>query len=152
MKHIAIAAVLAVSAFATTGCIGFDRKTTITGPSASGMNAFMGSWSSTNIIPSPTACTDFKWDVTEQTGTSAKGNFSATCAGELKLSGTAQGNLTSGSSLAWSATGNASAPGLASCAISLTGTAELQLDTIKVPYSGETCLGKVSGVESLKKR
>ena len=152
MKHTAIAAVLAVSAFAATGCIGFDRKTTITGPSASGTNAFMGSWSSTNIIPSPSACTDFKWDVTEQTGTSAKGNFSATCANDLKLSGTAQGSLTSASSLSWSATGNASAPGLASCAISLTGTAELQLDTIKVPYSGDTCLGKVSGVESLKKR
>ena len=152
MKNLVIAAVLSVSALAVTGCIGFERKSTINGPSASGTNAFMGNWSSTNIIPSPSACTDFKWDVTEQTGTSAKGTFSATCANELKLSGTAQGNLTSGTTLSWSATGNATAPGLTSCAISLTGTAELLIDTIRVPYSGDTCLGKVSGIESLRKR
>ena len=152
MKNILFAALLSVSALAATACIGFERKSSITGPSASGTNAFMGSWSSTNIIPSPSACTDFKWDVTEQTTTSAKGTFSATCANELKLSGTAQGNLTSGTTLSWSATGNATAPGLTACAISLTGTAELLVDTIRVPYSGDTCLGKVSGVESLRKR
>lgn len=152
MKNILLSAVLSVSALAATGCLGFEHKSSVTGPSASGTNAFMGSWTSTNIIPSPTACTDFKWDVTEQTPTSAKGNFSATCANELRLSGTAQGNLTSGSTLSWSATGNATAPGLPSCAISLTGTAELLVDTIRVPYAGDTCLGKVNGVESLRKR
>ena len=158
MKNLVLAALLSVSAFAVTGCIGFERKSSITGPSASGVSAFMGNWSSGNLIPSPGACSDFKWDVTEQTQVSAKGNFSATCAGELKLTGTAQGQLTSGSSLTtassltWSATGNATAPGLPSCAISLTGSAELLIDTIRVPYSGTTCLGAVSGVESLKKR
>jgi hypothetical protein len=152
MKNFVFAALLSVSALAATGCIGFERKSSITGPSATGTNAFMGSWSSGNLIPSPSACTDFKWDVTEQTATTAKGNFSATCAGELKLTGTAQGELTSAASLKWSATGNATAPGLTSCAISLTGTAELQLDTIRIPYSGNTCLGTVSGVESIKKR
>ena len=152
MKNFVFAALLSVSALAATGCIGFERKSSITGPSATGTNAFMGSWSSSNLIPSPSACTDFKWDVTEQTATTAKGNFSATCAGELKLTGTAQGELTSAASLKWSATGNATAPGLTSCAISLTGTAELQLDTIRIPYSGNTCLGTVSGVESIKKR
>ena len=152
MKRIAVAALLAVSALAASACIGVERKSSITGPSASGTSAFMGNWSSGNLIPSPSACTDFKWNVTEQTTTTAKGNFSATCAGDLKLSGTAQGELTSAASLKWSATGNATAPGLTSCAISLTGTAELQLDTIRVPYSGNTCLGPVSGVESLKKR
>ena len=152
MKNLALVAVLSVSTFAATGCIDFERKSSISGPAASGTGAFMGSWSSTNIIPSPSACTDFKWNVTEQTGTSAKGNFSATCANDLKLTGTAQGSLTSGTTLSWSATGNATAPGLASCAISLSGTAELLIDTIRVPYSGDTCLGKVSGIESLKKR
>ena len=151
MKNL-LAAVLVVSAFAVTGCIGFEHKSSVSGPAASGTNAFLGNWSSANIIPSPSSCTDFKWDVTEQTGTSAKGNFSATCGNDLKLSGTAQGTLTSGSTLSWSASGNATALGLVSCAISLTGTAELLVDTIRVPYSGDTCLGKVSGVESLKKR
>jgi hypothetical protein len=151
MKNFAFVALLTLSALVATGC-GFERKSSIDGPAATGTNAFLGNWSSTNIIPSPSACTDFKWDVTEQNTTSAKGNFSATCAGELKLTGTAQGNLTSGTSLSWSATGNATAPGLTSCAISLNGTAELLIDTIRVPYSGTTCLGTVSGVESLRKR
>lgn len=152
MKNIVLAAVLSVSALAATGCIGFEHKSSITGPSATGTNAFMGNWTSNNLIPSPSACADFKWDVKEQTPSSAKGNFSATCAGDLKLTGTAEGSLTSSASLKWSATGNATAPGLTSCAISLTGTAELQLDTIRIPYSGTTCLGSVSGVESIKKR
>lgn len=152
MKNFVLAAVLSASAFAATACIGFEHKSSITGPSATGTNAFMGNWSSSNLIPSPSACADFVWNVTEQTPTSAKGSFSAKCAGDLKLSGTAEGSLTSASSLKWSATGNATAPGLTSCAISLTGTAELQIDTIRVPYSGNTCLGPVSGVESLKKR
>lgn len=152
MRNLVLAALLSVSALAATGCIGFERKSSVTGPSAAGTSAFMGNWSSSNIIPSPSACSNFKWTVSEQTATSAKGNFSATCAGDLQLTGTAQGQLTSASTLAWSATGNATAPGLTSCAISLTGTAELLVDTIRVPYSGTTCLGPVSGVESLKKR
>jgi len=57
----------------------------------------------------------------------------------------------SGSTVAWNALATATVPGLPACAISLTGTAELGVDSIRVPYSGDTCLGKVSGVEVLKK-
>ena len=151
MKNRILAAVLSAATLAT-GCIGFERKSSITEPSAAGNNAFLGNWSSNNLIPSPDACTDFKWNVLEQTTTSAKGNFSATCAGDLKLSGTAQGSFTTSGTVAWSATANATAPGLTSCAVTLTGTAELQVDSIRIPYTGDTCLGKVSGVEILKKR
>jgi hypothetical protein len=152
MKNRILIAMLSLSAMTATGCIGVEHTSSLTSPSAAGSGAFLGSWTSSNLIPSPSACTDFKWDVTEQTATTAKGNFSATCAGELKLSGTAQGSLTSPISLTWSASGNATAPGLTSCAITLTGTAELKVDTISVPYAGDTCLGKVSGIESLRKR
>jgi hypothetical protein len=68
----------------------------------------------------------------------------------LKLSGTAQGTL-SGGGISWTAQGIGTAPGLPSCAISLTGTAELGLDSIRVPYTGDTCLGKVSGTEILRR-
>ena len=43
-------------------------------------------------------------------------------------------------------------PGLVSCDISLTGTAELTSTAIRVPYAGDTCLGKVSGVETMQRR
>jgi hypothetical protein len=144
-------ALIAIVIAAAAGCTSFERKSSLTGPTAAGTSSLLGTWTSSSIIPSPSSCTDFKWNVTEQTGTSAKGSFSATCAGDLKLAGTAQGVLQNTSTIAWSAQGTATAPGLPSCAITLTGTAELGVETIRVPYSGDTCLGKVSGIESLRR-
>jgi hypothetical protein len=140
---------VSLAAALTAGCFGFERKSTL-GPSTTGIGALMGSWSSASLIPSPGACTDFKWNVTQQTSTSASGTFSATCAGDLRISGTASGTL-SGSTITWNAQATASVPGIPSCAITLTGTAELGVDSIRVPYQGDTCLGRVSGVEVLKK-
>jgi hypothetical protein len=150
MRNAALSTALLAAAAISSGCLGFEHKSTL-GPTTSGIGALLGNWSSSNIIPSPSSCSDFKWNVSEQTSTTASGSFSAACAGDLKVSGTARGQL-SGSTITWSADGNASAPGLTSCTISLTGTAELQIDSIRVPYSGDTCLGKVSGVENLKRR
>jgi hypothetical protein len=112
----------------------------------------MGNWASatTSVIPAPSTCTDFKWSPTEQTATSAKGSFSATCAGGLKVTGTATGTL-SGTEISWAANANATAPDITSCQILLAGTAELGVNSIRVPYSGTTCLGPVSGVEILNR-
>jgi hypothetical protein len=149
MKNLTLIAAVALVAATSAACLDFEHKSTL-GPTTTGISALAGSWASTNLIPSPSTCTDFVWNVTDQTGTSAGGSFSATCAGELKLSGTARGVL-SGSTITWTAQGNATAPGLTSCAITLNGTAELTTDSIRVPYSGDTCLGKVSGVENLRR-
>lgn len=151
MKNRILGVVLSIAALSAAGCIGFERESTLTGPSTSGIGALMGTWSSSNIIPAAAACTDFKWNVTEQTAATAKGAFSATCAGDLKVNGVAQGSLTGAGTLAWNAQGTATAPGLTACGIALTGTAELTTNSIRVPYTGDTCLGKVSGVEVLKR-
>ena len=151
MKQTIFALVVSIAAASAAGCIGFDRKSSLTGPSAAGIGALSGNWSSANIIPSPNSCSDFKWNASEQTSTSARGSFSATCAGDLKLTGTAEGKL-SGSAITWSAQGNAIAPGLTSCTFSLKGTAELGAESIKIPYTGSTCLGDVTGTEELKRR
>jgi hypothetical protein len=140
----------ALFAVVAAACTSFEHTSSMTGPSPAGVSALMGSWASASVAPSPSSCTDFKWSVTEQTSTTAKGSFSATCASSLLVTGTAEGSL-SGSTIAWSASGNATGPGVPSCAITLTGTAELGTDSIRVPYSGDTCLGTVSGVEILKK-
>ena len=153
MKKNILTAVLALSAAsAAAGCIGFERQSSLTGPSAAGNSAMIGNWSSSNLIPSPSSCADFKWNVQEQTATSAKGTFSATCAGDLKVTGTAQGAFTTSGTIDWSGQANATAPGLTSCNVVLSGTAELPVDSIRIPYSGDTCLGKVSGVEILNRR
>jgi hypothetical protein len=148
MKN-ALVALCLVAATASSACVGYERTSTL-GPSATGIAALLGNWTSANLGPSANACTDFKWNVTQQTGNTASGTFSATCAGDLKVAGTANGTL-SGSIVTWNAQATASVPILPSCPITLTGTAELGVDSIRVPYSGDTCLGKVSGVEVLRK-
>ncbi len=151
MKNYIFGSVLALAA-AAAGCAGFEHTSTTTGPTAAAVSALMGSWASTSsAIPSPSSCSDFKWNATEQTATNVKGSFSATFAGVLNVSGTAQGTL-NGSVITWTANGTAQAPLLPSCAITLSGTAELGANSIRVPYSGDTCLGKVSGVEILNKK
>jgi hypothetical protein len=148
MKKTIFAVMLSLVA---SGCVGFEHKSSVTGPSATGINALMGAWTSTNIIPSATTCTGFSWSATEQTNTTAKGSFSATCPGDLKFTGTAEGELTTSGTITWRAQANATAPGLTSCGLTLNGSAELLTDGIRIPYSGNTCLGAVSGVEILKK-
>jgi hypothetical protein len=145
-----LAVCLAVAASATS-CIGFERNSSVAGPSAAGIGTLMGSWASSNLVPTPSTCADFKWNVTEQTGTSAQGTFTATCAGDLKLTGTAKGTI-NGATIEWSAEGLGNAPGLTNCKIELKGTAEIGVTSVRVPYSGDTCLGKVSGVETLSRR
>ena len=113
-----------------------------------------GTWatsSSTALGSIATSCTNFTWQVTEQTGNSGSGTFGATCFGDLQITGTASGTL-SGTTLTWSATATASAPGFPNCNISLSGTATLVGDTISIPYSGTTCMGPVNGTEILKKK
>jgi hypothetical protein len=136
----------------TAACTGFEHQNSLTAPGIAGNNSLLGNWTSSTIIPAPNTCTDFVWKVTEQNATSAKGSFSATCPGDLKVTGTAQGAFTSPVTIGWNAQGTATAPGLTSCAVTLTGTANLGTDSISVPYTGDTCLGKVSGTETLKKR
>jgi hypothetical protein len=139
-------------AAAASACVGYENRTSVPGPSGTTVASLMGNWvSASSVIPSASTCVDFKWNATEQTASSAKGSFSATCAGDLKLAGTAEGTL-NGSVIAWKAAGKATAAGLPSCDITLDGTAELGTNSIRVPYSGDTCLGKVSGVEILNRK
>jgi hypothetical protein len=97
IKNFALVAVVSLAALSATACLEFEHKSSL-GPSATGVSALAGSWSSSNLVPSASSCTDFKWDVTDQTATSAGGSFSATCAGDLEVSGTARGAL-SGSTI-----------------------------------------------------
>jgi hypothetical protein len=152
MKTYICACALAVCV-AASACVSYESKTTSTGPSASSIAALIGTWQSAtaNVLPSPTSCTNFSWTPTQQTATSATGSFSANCPGGLSVAGTAAGTL-NGTTVTWNATAIASAPDIPKCDVSLSGTAELGVNSIRVPYSGNTCLGPVSGVEILNKK
>lgn len=147
MKRIGYLTLAVSLSIASAGCFEFTRKTT--GPSDN-LTSLAGNWSSSSIIPATSSCTDFKWTVTEYTGTTAAGSFNATCAGGITFYGTANAWL-SGGVINWKADAIGSASGLPNCPIALTGTATLNNDTIEVPYSGSTCLGPVSGTEVLKR-
>lgn len=152
MKNYILATLLCFAVTAA-GCLEYTSKTTSTAPSGAGVAALLGNWASAGatVVPSAGTCSDFKWSPTEQTSNSAKGSFSASCAGDLKVSGTATGTLT-GSVITWSANANAATPSQPTCSVALAGTAELGVESIRIPYSGSTCLGQVSGVEILNKR
>ena len=150
-KNLVLVTLVWVGAAVTSGCIGYERRSSLS-PTVTGSASLLGSWTSSAALalPAPSTCTNFRWNVTEQTGNTASGTFTATCAGNLQVNGTAHATL-SGNNVTWNANAAASVPDLPSCPITLSGTAELGVDSIRVPYSGDTCLGKVSGVEVLRK-
>ena len=117
------------------------------------VNVLGGTWTSAtpNSESLINSCTNFQWTATEKSATSASGNFSATCFGVLQLNGTASGTLNS-SVVTWQASGLANGGGITDCAISLAGTATLEGDQIRIPYTGTTCQMPVSGTEILRKQ
>ena len=114
-----------------------------------------GSWSSSAMTATssldPKTCGNLEWKITSRSATAASGTFKATCGGGLTLEGSAEGTL-NGLTADLKASGTVGGAGLA-CAFSLTGTAVPEgLDSVRINYSGTTCLGPVSGSEVLKKR
>ena len=142
ISFVAIAAVLA------TGC--FKSSTSTSPTSASAVLA--GTWSTSQSIGDlGWSCTNFRWTVTQFNGTTGSGSFTATCLGYLDVVGSAQGTLNN-TLITWSATATATAPGTGqSCPISLAGTAVLETERIRIPYSGTVCGAAVSGTEYVKK-
>ena len=142
-------AAVAVAAVVSAGC--FDLSKSSAAPSGSG-SLLACSWRSVSGTSPNEACTNFHWTVTEYTGSTASGAFSATCYGNVQVAGTAHGTLTSVTLVTWGLTATANGPGLPpSCPILLTGTATLGGDTITIPYTGTICGAPVSGTEIMKK-
>ncbi len=88
MKRLSLVLSVSLAAALTAGCFGY-RTQEHAGPETTGIGALLGTWTSASLIPQPGQCTD-KWDVTEQTGNERVGTFSATCAGDFELNGTAK--------------------------------------------------------------
>ena len=152
MKNRLLLVLLSIAAVSAAGCIGFERQEHAHEPLDGGHRRVDGQLELLEHHPGRQRVLGFQVERHRaRQATTAKGSFSATCAGDLKVVGTAQGSLSGTNTIAWSAQGTATAPGLTACGIALTGTAELTTDSIRVPYSGDTCLGKVTGVETLRR-
>ena len=82
--------VVLVAAVAAAGCF---KVTTSPSPVNSTSQLLGGTWVTVESIPGATlneSCTNFTWAVTDYTGQTAKGSFSAKCFGNVNIAGTAQ--------------------------------------------------------------
>ena len=110
-----------------------------------------GQWASVSSATTLTnTCTNFNWTITEISGTSGSGTFTATCMGNVQVAGTAHGTLT-GTEVTWTATATGTAPGGVTCPVTLSGTATYDGTQFRIPYTGTTCLGPVNGTEILRR-
>ena len=149
---------LVVAVVGSSGCAGIDSiKNLFTGPSkteeeSTEVRSYLGTWTAATVSSYPTAqsCGNMEWKVTSQNGSQITGEFHGTCAGDISLSGTLA--ATHGqTSIPFAATGVAT-QGSMTCPFNLTGTGTFQgTSNIQVNYAGTTCLGPVSGSETLKR-
>ena len=140
-----------------SACVGFESHTTTISPSdAAALTSYVGNWTSAaglnpTSFPTRDSCGGLQWKITSQDATSVAGEFQATCAEGIALAGVASGRLDG--NIKFQASGTATGGSVpATCPFSLTGAGDIQdATTIRVTYSGQTCLGPISGTEVLRR-
>ena len=153
MKRILVAVQLIGLAALTQACVQY-QETLKNNPTSAGSVAqlFLGDWHS--VAPpsfvTPQTCGDLTWTVTSQDATHMGGNFEATCAGGVRLTGTATGYVDG--NLHFQAVGTATGLGPISCPFMINGTGTPQANsTLRVDYTGTTCVGDIGGTEVLQR-
>jgi hypothetical protein len=146
-------ALIVVLAVSSTACIDTFKNlfNSPTEPSKTDeIRSYLGTWAGPAIAPIAQSCGSMQWKITSQTGGQAGGEFSATCADGVSLTGTMTATH-SDTSIPWAATGTANKGGV-TCPFSMTGTGTFQgTSNILVSYSGTSCNGPVSGSETIKR-
>ena len=152
MKLLRTALMIAI-AVCSTACTDMFKNMlgSPTEPSKTGdVRSYVGTWTGPTVAPAAQSCAGLLWKITSQTGSQASGDFSATCADDVKLSGTMTATH-SDTSIPWAATGTAT-KGATTCPFSMTGTGTFQgTSNIVVSYAGTSCNGPVSGSETIKR-
>jgi hypothetical protein len=132
-----------------------DSSSSSTPTSPSGptvpVDAFAGTWSSVTASTPPSGCGNVKYTVTPTGTSSANMSFTATCAGNITLTGSGSGTL-SGSTITWSSSGLVGQGGV-NCPFTFpSNKSTMGADNqISVTYSGTVCGIPVSGTETVKK-
>jgi hypothetical protein len=159
MKLRTAAAAFALACALTTGCDLLNKKdktetpTSPTSPTptpTTTVDAFAGSWTSVTPSTPPTGCGNLKYTVTPTGATTANISFTATCAGNITVTGSGSGTL-SGSTINWTASGLVGQGGV-NCPFTFTNSkAVLEGTQIVVTYTGTICGIPVTGTETVKK-
>jgi hypothetical protein len=148
--------VLASAAWLAAGCE-FVRETTNLPkptpetPPGNG-SSMLGTWQSHSTTPQvdSSTCGQFKWIITSESPTMVTGTFTATCLGNVPFSGSGIGQRTTANTFDIAVTGSAVIQGV-NCQATITATATIHDDLATIPYTGQTCLGPISGVEHLRR-
>jgi hypothetical protein len=146
-------ALLITLAVSSTACFDmfkdiFKSPTTPTDPDA--IRSYIGTWAGPAITPAAQSCGGLQWKITSQTGSQASGEFAAACADGVKLAGVVTATH-SDTTIPWAATGTATKDAM-TCPFNMTGTGTFQgTSNIVVNYAGTTCLGPLSGSETIKR-
>lgn len=155
MKLFRTSLVLLIAA-ASTACYGLENllSKSPTSPSddSTTVRSYIGTWIGPTLTSFPTvqSCGGVQWKITSQTGTQIAGDFTATCSGGITLVGAVVATH-SETVIPWAASGTAT-QGTTSCPFTLTGTGTFQgTSNILVTYAGTTCLGPVTGSETIKR-
>src|SRR5258706_1660556 len=103
-------------------------------------------------LPGTSTCGNFTYQIASQTSSSISGTFTAVCSGGLAIAGNVSGTL-NGTAVSITVSGTANMPGISNCPFTLSGngTIEDNGNTLRVPFTGTTCLGTVSGTEVLRR-
>ena len=148
MSRLLLVIAAALLASSCSNLFSFLNKTT---PTETPTALTSGQWTSISSATSLSqTCTDFKWTIAEISGTSGSGTFTATCLDGMAIAGTAEGTL-AGGEVTWTAEATGTTADGLVCPISLNGTATYDGTQFRIPYTGTTCLGPVSGTEILRK-
>ena len=114
------------------------------------VRSYLGTWTGPTVTPAAQSCGGLQWKITSQTGNQASGEFAATCADGLTLAGTVTATH-SDTTIPWAATGTATKE-TTTCPFNMTGTGTFQgTSNIVVNYAATTCLGPLSGSETIKR-
>jgi hypothetical protein len=137
----------------SAACIGplkdlFDSPTEPTTDPAA-VRSYLGTWMGPTVTAFPTtqSCANMQWKITSQTGSQMAGDFQASCSGGIALAGAIA--ATHGDTIPWGASGTAT-QGSTNCPFNMTGTGTFQgTSNILVNYAGTTCMGPLSGSETI---
>jgi hypothetical protein len=153
--HLLVLSVLLLAGTLSTACDLFNRDNnpspTPTTPTPTvSMEVFAGTWASSTASTPATGCGTVRYTVTPLTATTGAVTFSATCAGNIQVSGTGNGQL-NGSALEWAAQGLVVQGGV-NCPFTFTNSRATQdASNIRVQYSGTVCGIPVSGTEVVRR-
>lgn len=153
-RHLALATALlvGVSACSLEKSMTESPVAPTTTTTTAGAGATVATWASkTSDLPTGAGCSNFKWTLTSQTATSMSGNFTLLCLGAVTVTGTATGTL-AGSAATITGQGTAAGQGVpAACTFTLTANGTIEGNTLPLTYTAQTCLGAISGRETIRR-